>query len=83
MNTVIVRPKTNEQWEALKAVMKVLKIQFEELTTSKKETKDWWNELSEQDKSEIELSLKESEEGKTLTHNQVNARIETLLNTKR
>ena len=46
-------------------------------------TKDWWNELSEETKLEIEMGLIDSEQGKTLPHDQVLKKIENLINARR
>ncbi len=83
MNTVIVHPKTNEQWEALKAVMKVLKIQFEELTSTTKEPKDWWNGLSDENKQDIEQGILELDQNQGIPHEQVDAQIKALIDAKR
>ncbi|UPQ78216.1 hypothetical protein M0M57_11345 [Flavobacterium azooxidireducens] len=35
----------------------------------KKETSDWWNSISDQEKKSIDLGLKDAEEGKLNSHN--------------
>jgi hypothetical protein len=34
----------------------------------KQEPTDWWDELSEEEKSDIQMSIKESDQGKTISH---------------
>jgi hypothetical protein len=36
----------------------------------KKESKDWWNSISENEKKSIEVGLKDAEEGKLSNHSQ-------------
>lgn len=36
----------------------------------KKESKDWWNSISENEKKSIEVGLKDAEEGKLNNHSQ-------------
>jgi len=44
---------------------------------------DWWDELNSDDRTEVELSLKEVEEKKTTPHASVKSRIKTLIDKSR
>ncbi len=58
-------------------VLEMLGVMFRSLN----EGKDWWAELTSDQKSFVERSARESEEGKTVPHATVRAEIKQLLNT--
>lgn len=52
-------------------------------TSSTKEQADWWGELDSDDKTEIELSLKELDHKKTTPHATVKSRIKSLIDARK
>jgi hypothetical protein len=66
----------NIQAEKLKLIEWIARIQdsktLEKLISFHKEYEtDWWDEISEFEKKEIELGLKDIEEGRTVDHSEV------------
>lgn len=66
----------NTNLEKLKLIEWITKIQdskvIEKLISVHKEYEtDWWNEISETEKQEIEIGLKDFDEGRTVDHSEV------------
>lgn len=66
----------NTYIEKLKLIEWITKIQdskvIEKLISVHKEYEtDWWDEISESERHEIELGLKDFEEGRTVDHSEV------------
>ena len=66
----------NIQTEKLKLIEWIARIQdsktLEKLISFHKEYEtDWWDEISEFEKKEIEIGLKDIEEGRTVDHSEV------------
>ena len=66
----------NTYVEKLKLIEWITKIQdskvIEKLISVHKEYEtDWWNEISEAEKQEIEIGLKDLDEGRTVDHSEV------------
>lgn len=59
------------------SVLEILGVMFRSLN----EGKDWWTELTPDQKTFVERSARQSEEGKTVPHATVRAEIKHLLNT--
>jgi formylmethanofuran dehydrogenase subunit B len=54
--------------ELIKAFKNMLKYREKHIS------KDWWNEISEEEKTEIEQGLKDAEQGKLVPHETVMAK---------
>jgi len=47
-----------------------------------RKNKDWWDELSEENKASIEIGITQLKSGKGISHEEVRGRIDKLLNRK-
>ena len=65
--TITINPKNKKESEKIKAILKAIEVDFMEDTV---ET-DWWNELSDSEKNSIEMGLKDVEEGRVISHEEV------------
>lgn len=65
--TITIKPKNKKESEKIKAILKAIEVDFMEDTV---ET-DWWNELSDSEKNSIEMGLKDVEEGRVISHEEV------------
>ena len=62
--TITINPKDKKESEKIKAILKAIEVDFMEET-------DWWNELSDSEKNSIEMGLKDVEEGRVISHEEV------------
>ncbi|MDP2452905.1 MULTISPECIES: hypothetical protein [unclassified Kaistella] len=65
--TITVNPKNKKESEKIKAILKAIEVDFVEDNVEK----DWWNELSDAEKKSIETGLKDIEEGRVISHEEV------------
>lgn len=65
--TITIKPKNKKESETIKQILKAIEVDFVEDTTES----DWWNELSEAQKNSIEIGLKDIEEGRVVSHDEV------------
>ena len=65
--TITIKPKNKKESETIKTFLKEIEVDFVEDSVEK----DWWNELSDVEKNSIEMGLKDIEEGKVISHEEV------------
>ncbi len=65
--TITIKPKNKKESETIKTFLKEIEVDFVEDSVEK----DWWNELSDVEKNAIEMGLKDIEEGKVISHEDV------------
>ena len=65
--TITISPKNKKESEKIKAILKAIEVDFVEDTLEN----DWWHELSDSEKHSIEMGLKDVEEGKVISHEEV------------
>jgi len=64
--TITVNPKNKKQLEQVKTILKAIDVDFVEDQIEN----DWFNALSEEEKNSIEMGLKDSSEGKVVSHSE-------------
>jgi len=64
--TITVNPKNKKQLEQVKTILKAIDVDFVEVQIEN----DWFNALSEEEKNSIEMGLKDSSEGKVVSHSE-------------
>ena len=65
--TITIHPKNKKESEKIKAILKAIEVDFVEDTLEN----DWWNQLSDSEKNSIEMGLKDIEEGRVISHEEV------------
>lgn len=65
--TITIKPKNKKESEKVKAILKAIEVDFIEDSVEN----DWWNELSDSEKNSIEMGLKDVEEGRVISHEEV------------
>ncbi len=65
--TITIKPKNKKESEKVKAILKAIEVDFIEDSVEN----DWWNELSDFEKNSIEMGLKDVEEGRVISHEEV------------
>ena len=65
--TLTIKPKNKKESEKEKAILKAIEVDFIEDSVEN----DWWNELSDSEKNSIEMGLKDVEEGRVISHEEV------------
>lgn len=65
--TITIKPKNKKESETIKKILKAIEVDFVEDISEN----DWWNELSDAEKNSIEIGLKDIEEGKVVSHEEV------------
>lgn len=58
------------------SILSNMKEYVDKLTS---DNSDWWNEISQQEKQAIQLSLKESDSEELIPHSKVNSKVNELL----
>ena len=65
--TITINPKNKKESEKVKTFLKEIEVDFVEDNAES----DWWNELSDAEKKSIEMGLKDIEEGRVISHEEV------------
>ena len=65
--TITIKPKNRKESETIKQILKAIEVDFVEDTVEN----DWWNEISDAEKKSIEIGLKDIEEGRVISHEEV------------
>lgn len=77
-NIIIARPVGKDKLESLKAFLKALKIKFE-IT----EEKDWFDELTFEQKKSIEKGRTDLKAGRVVSHEDVKKQVRELIESKK